>query len=62
MKSPLTKTTVLIKKIKNAAKTIVIEDMLQAEGLHQNRKFYGYVQSFGLNPYLKNCSYNRNLN
>ena len=62
VKSPLTKTTVLIKKIKNAAKTIVIEDMLQAEGLHQNRKFYGYVQSFGLNPYLKNCSYNRNLN
>ena len=53
VKSPLTKATVLIEKIKNASKTIVIEDMLQAEGLHQSRKFYGYVQSFGLNPYLK---------
>ena len=27
--------------------------MLQAEELHQSRKFYGYVQSFSVNPYLK---------
>ena len=39
VKSPLTKTTVLIEKISDVAKTIVTEDMLQAEELHQTRKF-----------------------
>ena len=53
MKSPLTEATVLIEKISAAAKTIVTEDMLQAEELHQSRSFYGYVQSFSVNPYLK---------
>ena len=51
MKSPLRKTTVLIEKISDVAKTIVTKDMFQAE-LHQSRKFYGYVQSFSVNPYL----------
>ena len=27
--------------------------MLQGEELHQSLKFYGYVQSFSINPYLK---------
>ena len=51
VKCLLRKTTVLIEKISDVAKTIVTKDMFQAE-LHQSRKFYGYVQSFSVNPYL----------
>lgn len=50
MKSPLRKTTVLIEKISDVAETIVAEDLLQTEELHQSGKFYGYVQSFNVNP------------
>ena len=53
VKSPLTKTIVLIEKISDVAKTVITEDILQAEELYQSRKFYGYIQSFSVNPYLK---------
>ena len=53
VKSPLTKTSVLIEKVSDVAKTFVTKGVLQIKQLYQSCKFYEYVQSFSINPHSK---------